>query len=92
MDHLLDLAVGTADLEGWAYCPGSTADVRMRLGLMVGANPWATRATPPRLATTLDHLERSAVLGIGGRLVRAQAASSISSQATGSGLIASTSR
>lgn len=68
-DHLYPI-VGSSDgpiLEGWltlAAWAASTENVR--LGLMVGANPFRNPALVAKMATTLDHISHGrAILGIG---------------------------
>jgi len=54
--------------EGWSVLAGlAPLTIRVRLGLMVGANTFRNPGHVAKLATTLDHLsDGRAVLGIGG--------------------------
>ncbi len=68
-DHLYPI-VGSSDgpiLEGWLTLAAWAASTeRIRLGLMVGANPFRNPAVVAKMATTLDHISNGrAILGIG---------------------------
>ena len=68
-DHLYPI-VGSSDgpiLEGYLVLTGwAMATERVRLGLMVGANPFREPALTTKMATTLDHISGGrAILGIG---------------------------
>ena len=68
-DHLYPI-VGSSDgpiLEGYLVLTGwAMATERVRLGLMVGANPFREPALTTKLVTTLDHISGGrAILGIG---------------------------
>lgn len=68
-DHLYPI-VGSSDgpiLEGWLTLAAWAASTeRIRLGLMVGANPFRNPALVAKMATTLDHISHGrAILGIG---------------------------
>jgi F420-dependent oxidoreductase-like protein len=69
-DHLLAI-MGPWDqpiFEGWTTLAALAAlTSRVRIGLMVGANPFRNPGLTAKLATTLDHISGGrAVLGIGG--------------------------
>ncbi len=69
-DHLYPI-VGSHEgpiLEGWVTLAAwAQATSRIRLGLMVGANPFRNPALVGKMATTLDHISGGrAILGIGG--------------------------
>jgi len=68
-DHLYPI-VGSSNgpiLEGYLVLTGwAMATERVRLGLMVGANPFREPALTTKMATTLDHISGGrAILGIG---------------------------
>lgn len=68
-DHLYPI-VGSSRgpiLEGWLLLAAWAASTeRIRLGLMVGANPFRNPALVAKMATTLDHISHGrAILGIG---------------------------
>jgi alkanesulfonate monooxygenase SsuD/methylene tetrahydromethanopterin reductase-like flavin-dependent oxidoreductase (luciferase family) len=68
-DHLYPI-VGSSDgpiLEGYLVLTGwAMATERVRLGLMVGANPFRQPALTTKMVTTLDHISGGrAILGIG---------------------------
>ena len=68
-DHLYPI-VGSSSgpiLEGWlALAAWAASTERIRLGLMVGANPFRNPALVAKMATTLDHISHGrAILGIG---------------------------
>ena len=68
-DHLYPI-VGSSNgpiLEGWLTLAAWAASTeRVRLGLMVGANPFRNPALVAKMATTLDHISHGrAILGIG---------------------------
>ena len=68
-DHLYPI-VGSSEgpiLEGWLLLAAWAASTeRIRLGLMVGANPFRNPALVAKMATTLDHISHGrAILGIG---------------------------
>jgi alkanesulfonate monooxygenase SsuD/methylene tetrahydromethanopterin reductase-like flavin-dependent oxidoreductase (luciferase family) len=69
-DHLLADEGDWTDgkLEGWTTSAAlATLTRRVRLGLLVAANPFRPPGLTAKLATTLDHLsDGRAVLGIGG--------------------------
>ena len=68
-DHLYPI-VGSSDgpiLEGWLTITAwAQATERIRIGLMVGANPFREPTLTAKMATTLDHISGGrAILGIG---------------------------
>jgi alkanesulfonate monooxygenase SsuD/methylene tetrahydromethanopterin reductase-like flavin-dependent oxidoreductase (luciferase family) len=68
-DHLYPIVGDSTGpiLEGWLVLAGWAAHTeRIRIGLMVGANPFRNPALVAKMATTLDHLSSGrAILGIG---------------------------
>jgi alkanesulfonate monooxygenase SsuD/methylene tetrahydromethanopterin reductase-like flavin-dependent oxidoreductase (luciferase family) len=68
-DHLYPI-IGDSHgpiLEGWLTITAwAQATERIRIGLMVGANPYRNPALVAKMATTLDHISNGrAILGIG---------------------------
>ncbi len=77
-DHLYPI-VGSSDgpmFEGWLTLAAWAATTeRVRLGLMVGANPYRNPALVAKMATTLDHISHGrAILGIGAAWFEEEAA------------------
>jgi alkanesulfonate monooxygenase SsuD/methylene tetrahydromethanopterin reductase-like flavin-dependent oxidoreductase (luciferase family) len=68
-DHLYPV-VGASDgpmLEGWlTIAAWAAATTRIRIGLLVGANPYREPSLVAKMATTLDHISGGrAILGMG---------------------------